>query len=357
MSLRTPTLLRNGTGAAARSGIAGALATFAFLVTAPVSPAAAATLDVVKQRDSLICGVHGSRAGFSIVDSKGNWTGLDIDTCYAIAAAVLGDAKKTQFVKTTSQSRFPVLQTGEVDVLANNVTITLTRDTQLGFNFAPATFYDAQGFMVPKSANVTTVKDLDGATACVSPGTTSEKVLADVFRKNGLKYNPIVIDKQQEVAQAFFSGRCDIAVQTTSGLGSQRAVFASKPDDWVILKEVYGKEPMGPVVRHGDEQWRDIVTWVVYALFEAEEKEVTAANVDEMAKSEDPEVKRLLGVIPGMGKALGLDEQWAYRIIKQVGNYGEIYDRNFGANSQLKLDRGINALWTKGGLLYSPPFN
>jgi general L-amino acid transport system substrate-binding protein len=319
--------------------------------------AMAGTLDVVKQRGTLICGVHGSRAGFSMVDSQGNWTGLDVDTCRAVAAAVLGDASKTQFVKTTAQTRFTVLQTGEVDIATNNITVTLTRDTQLGFNFGPTTFYDAQGFMVPKKLDAKSVKDLDGATVCVSPGSTSEKVVADVFRRHNMKYTPIVIDKPTELSQAFFSGRCDVNVQTTSGLSSQRAIFAKDPGDYVILPEIYGKDPMAPVVRHGDEQWRDIVTWVVYAMVEAEETEISSANVDAQLKSTDPAIQRFLGVTPGQGKALGLSEDWAYRIVKQVGNFAEVYDRNFGDKSALKLARGINALWTKGGLLYAPPFN
>ncbi len=337
--------------------ISYAISAAAMLGAALAADAAAGTLDVVKQRGTLICGVHGSRAGFSMVDSQSNWTGLDVDTCRAVAAAVLGDANKTQYVKTTAQTRFTVLQTGEVDLATNNITITLTRDTALGFNFAPTTFYDAQGFMVPKKLNAKSVKDLDGATVCVAPGTTSEKVVADVFRRFNLKYTPIVIDKPTELSQAFFSGRCDVNVQTTSGLSSQRAIFAKDPSEYVILPEVYGKDPMGPVMRHGDEQWRDIVTWVVYAMMEAEEIEVSSTNVDEMLKSADPAIKRFLGVTPGLGKALGLDEQWAYRVVKQVGNMAEVYDRNFGAKSALKLDRGINALWTKGGLLYAPPFN
>ncbi|MCL4767873.1 MAG: amino acid ABC transporter substrate-binding protein [Hyphomicrobiaceae bacterium] len=317
----------------------------------------AATLDTVKQRGTLICGIHGGRAGFSVIDSQGRWTGIDVDTCRAIAAAVLGDASKTQFTKTTAQSRFPVLQTGEVDVLTNNVTKTLLRDTSLGFDFGPVTFYDAQGFLVPRSLNAKSVKDLDGATVCVAPGSTSEKVVADVFRRNDMQYKAVVIDKPQELSQAFFSGRCDVNVQTTSGLASQRAIFAKNPDDFVFLDEIAGKDPMGPVVRHGDDQWTDIVTWVVYAMIEAEETGVSSANVDKMLESDDPGIRRLLGVTPGLGKALGLDEQWAYRVIKQVGNYGEAYERNFGEKSALKLPRGMNNLWTKGGLLYSPPFN
>ncbi len=316
-----------------------------------------ATLDTVQQRGMLVCGIHGGRAGFSAIDSQGRWIGIDIDTCRAIAAAVLGDASKTQFTKTTAQSRFPVLQTGEVDVLTNNVTKTLIRDTGLGFDFAPVTFYDAQGFMVPKALNAKSIKDLDGATVCVAPGSTSEKVVADVFRKNNLKYKAVVIDKPQELSQAFFSGRCDMNVQTTSGLASQRAIFANNPDDFVFLPEVAGKDPMGPVVRHGDDQWRDIITWVVYAMIEAEEIGITSENVDKMLESTDPVIRRFLGVTPGLGKALGLDEKWAYQIVKQVGNYDEVYERSFGAKSTLKLPRGINNLWTQGGLLYSPPFN
>ena len=326
-------------------------------LAATVSVAEATTLETVRQRGSLICGIHGGRAGFSVLDSKGNWQGIDIDTCRAIAAAVLGDPNKVEYVKTTAQSRFPVLQTGEVDVLTNNVTVTLLRDTSLGFDFGPVTFYDAQGVMVPRALGATSVKDLNGATVCVAPGSTSEKVVADVFRQHNLQYRAVVIDKPQELSQAFFSGRCDVNVQTTSGLASQRAIFASNQDDFVFLPEIAGKDPMAPVVRHGDNQWRDIVTWVVYALIEAEESGVTSANVDSFQGSTDQNIRRLLGHTPGLGKALGLDEQWAYRAIRAVGNYGEVYERSFGEGSALRIPRGINNLWTKGGLLYSPPFN
>lgn len=327
----------------------------AMVLLTPASQAG--TLDVVRQRGELVCGIHGARAGFSMLDSRGEWTGMDVDTCRAIAAAVLGDPGKVRFVRTTAQTRFPILQTGEVDLLANNVTVTLTRDTSMGFNFAPVTFYDAQGFMVPRSLNATSVRDLDGATVCVAPGTTSERVVADVFARNNLRYTPVVIDKQQELAQAFFSGRCDVNVQTTSGLASQRATFASNPDDFVILREVFGRDPMAPAVRHGDEQWRDIVTWVINALIEAEEMELTSANLERALRSEDPAMRRFLGVTPGFGRALGLDERWAYRVIQSVGNYAQVYDRNFGAGSALRLPRGINDLWSRGGLIYAPPFN
>lgn len=321
------------------------------------SHAQSATMETVKKRGALVCGIHGGRAGFSSLDSQGRWSGIDIDTCRAVAAAVLGDAAKTQYVRTTAQSRFPALQTGEVDLLTNNVTKTLLRDTSMGFDFGPITFYDAQGFMVARSLGAKSIKDLNGATVCVAPGSTSEKVVADVFRQQRMTYRAVVIDKPQELSQAFFSGRCDVNVQTTTGLASQRAIFASNPNDYVFLPEVAAKDPMGPVVRHGDNQWKDIVTWVVYALIEAEESGVTSRNVDEMLRSDDQNIRRLLGVTPGLGRALGLDEQWAYRAIKQVGNYGEIYDRSFGPSSEFKLPRGPNDLWTRGGLLYSPPFN
>lgn len=326
-------------------------------ITGPTAWAASPTLDAIKARDKLICGANGSRAGFSSLDSKGEWQGLDVDTCKAVAAAVLGDAVKTQFVKLTSQTRFVALQTSEVDVLTANVTWTLKRDAELGVDFTATTFYDGQGFMVAKKSGVKTVKELGGATVCVLPGSTSEKVAADVFRANGLEYKPVVIQDQKELDTAFFSGRCDAHVQSTSGLSSTRATTAPNPDDFVILPGVYGKDPMGPVVRQGDAQWRDIVVWSVYAMMQAEELGITAQNVDEKKASGDTDTKRLLGATDELGKSLGLDKNWAYRIIKQVGNYGEVFNRNLGAGSPLKLERGLNALWTNGGLLYAPPFN
>lgn len=317
---------------------------------------AATTVDAIKARGKVICGVNGNRAGFSALDSKGQWAGMDVDTCKAIAAAVLGDKDKVQFVKTTTQTRFTALQTGEVDVLTRNVTWTLSRDSKLGIDFVAPTFYDGQGFMVPTKLGVKSVKELDGATVCVLPGSTSEKVAADVFRANGLKYKPVVIESKKELNTAFFGGRCDVHVQSTSGLSSARATVASNPDDYIILPGVYGKDPMGPVVRQGDPQWKDIVAWTVYAMMEAEENEITSKNVDEFLKSKDANIARLLGNKDSLGKDLGLDNQWAYRIVKQVGNYGEVFDRNVGKDSPLKLSRGINDLWTRGGLLYAPPF-
>jgi general L-amino acid transport system substrate-binding protein len=336
-----------------------ALAAALGIVAGLSGPAGAAspTLDAVKGRGKLICGANGSRPGFSSLDSKGEWRGLDVDTCKAIAAAILGDAGKTQFVKVTSQTRFLALQTSEVDVLTANVTWTLKRDAELGVDFTATTFYDGQGFMVASKSGVKTVKDLGGATVCVLPGSTSEKIAADVFRTHGMEYKPVVIQDQKELDTAFFGGRCDAHVQSTSGLSSTRATTAPNPDDFVILPGVYGKDPMGPVVRQGDAQWKDIVTWSVFAMMQAEELGITSQNVDEKKATGDADAKRLLGASDELGKALGLDNDWAYRIIKQVGNYGEVFQRNLGAGSPLKLERGLNALWTNGGLIYAPPFN
>ncbi|BBK33877.1 amino acid ABC transporter substrate-binding protein (PAAT family) [Stella humosa] len=316
------------------------------------------TLDAVKARGALVCAMNGSRPGFSVVDSKGEWTGLEVDVCRAIAAAVLGDAGKVQYVKSTTQTRLTVLQTGEVDVTLSNVTWTYGRDADLGLDFITPTFYDGQGFMVPKKLGVKSVKELDGATICVRPGSTSERIIADAQAKYSIKITLVVIEDQKELNTAFFGGRCDVFVQTTSGLSAIRAAVAPNPEDFVILPEVFGKDPMGPVVRQGDPQWRDIVQWTVFALFEAEERGITSKNVDQMRRdSKEAEVQRLLGTAGGSsGKGLGLDPEWAYRVIKQVGNYAEIYDRSLGDGSKLKLSRGVNQQWTNGGLLYAPPF-
>lgn len=334
---------------------ATAIATLAFSWTS-ADVRADVTLDTVKQRDAVICGVNGNRAGFSALDSQGQWQGMDVDTCKAIAAAVLGDKDKVQFVKTTTQTRFTALQTGEIDVLTRNVTWTLGRDTKLGLDFVTPTFYDGQGFMVNKATGAKSVKELGGASVCVLPGSTSEKVTEDVFKSNGLDYTPIVIESKKELNTAFFGGRCDVHVQSTSGLSSARATVAANPADYVILPGIYGKDPMGPVVRQGDPQWKDIVAWTVHAMMEAEESGVTSENVDEMKNSDDANIARLLGSKGELGEGLGLDNAWAYRIIKQIGNYGEVYKRNVGSDSPLKLDRGINDLWTRGGLHYAPPF-
>src|SRR5262252_7474976 len=312
------------------------------------------TLDKVKQ-GGLVCGVPTGIPGFGMPDSQGKYAGLDVDVCKAIAAAVLGDPEKVKYVPLTAVQRFPALQSGEVDILSNNTTWTLLRDTELGFNFGPVVFYDGQGFMVAKKAGVKSAKELNGATICVQPGTTTELNLADYFRANKMEYKPVVIEKIDELYAAFFSGRCDVMTGDASGLAAQRIGRASNPDDYVVLPERISKEPLAPVVRHGDEEWNDIVRWVVYALMEAEEKGVTSKNVDDMLKNEEPGIKRMLGVTPGMGKALGLDEKWAYNEIKLVGNYGEIFDRTLGKDTELKFERGLNNLWTKGGLMYAMP--
>ena len=339
-----------------RRRIALGLAGGTLLFGAFAAPAAAATLDTVKQRGTLICGVTTGLAGFSIADQQGRYTGLDVDTCRAIAAAVLGDASKAKFVPATAQQRFTLLQSGEIDVLTRNTTWTLLRDTDLGLMFAPVNYYDGQGFMVAKKLGVKSAKELDGASICVQPGTTTELNLADYFRANHMNFKPVVIEQLDEVENAFFSGRCDAYTTDRSGLAGTRSGRAQNPDDYIILPEVISKEPLAPAVRHGDDDWFAIVKWTIFALIAAEEKGITSKNVEEMKKSDDPEIKRMLGVTAGGGKALHLDEGWVVNIVKQVGNYGEIFDRNVGKDSPLKLERGLNALWDKGGLMYAMPF-
>jgi general L-amino acid transport system substrate-binding protein len=330
----------------------GAIAT---MLVAAAPAFAGATFDAVKSRGYVICGVNTGLPGFSMPDRQGRYTGLDADTCRAIAAAIFGDADKEKFIPSTAQQRFTMLQSGEVDVLTRNTTWTLLRDTDLGLDFAPVTYYDGEGFMVAKKLGVTSAKQLDGASVCVQSGTTTELNLADYFRANHMKFTPVVIERLDEAENAFFSGRCDAYTTDRSGLAATRAGRAPNPDDYIILPETISKEPLAPAVRQGDDDWFDIVKWTVYAMIDAEEKGVTSKNVDDMLKSSDPVIKRMLGVTPGMGKALHLDEKWAYNIIKQVGNYGEVFDRNVGKDSPLKLDRGLNALWTKGGLMYGMP--
>src|SRR5205814_1755681 len=331
--------------------LAGFAATLGLAMPAQAGP----TLDKVKQAGSLTCGVQAGTPGFGQPDSQGKYSGFNIDICRAISAAVFGDPDKVKYVPLTAQQRFTALQSGEVDILWNNTTVTLSRDTQLGLNFAPVVFYDGQGFMVPKKLGVKTAKELNGATICVSPGTTTELNLADYFRGNKMEFKPVVIEKVDELYAAFFSGRCDVVTGDASALAAQRTGRASNPDDYIVLTERISKEPLAPVVRHGDEEWHDIVDWVVYALFEAEEKGITQKNLDEMAKSDSPDIKRMLGATPGMGKALNLDEKWAYNAVKLVGNYGEIFDKHLGLGSPLKLERGYNNLWSKGGLIYAMP--
>jgi general L-amino acid transport system substrate-binding protein len=328
----------------------------AILISGPAM--AGKDLDAIKARGQLICGVGTGTAGFNIADSQGKWVGLNVDVCRAVSAAIFGDSEKVKYVPLTSQQRFTALQSGEVDMLSNNTTVTLTRDTALGFDFGHVTYYDGQGFMVNKKLNVKGAKQLNGATVCVAPGTTTELNLADYFRANKMSFKPVVIEKVDEIRAAFFSGRCDVYTTDASALAATRVANVPAPakaDDFIILPEIISKEPLGPVFRHGDNQFGDIVRWTQYAMIEAEEYGINSKNVDEMAKSDNPGIKRLLGVTPGMGKALGLDEKWVQNIIKSVGNYGESFEKNVGSGSILKIDRGVNKLWTQGGLQYAPP--
>ena len=323
-----------------------------FLATTGMS--FAGTLDEVRAKGFVSVGVNGGVFGFSMPDDKGVWKGIDVDTAKAIAAAIFGDTEKIKFVAVTAVQRLPALQSKEIDVLCRNTTATLTRETVNGLNFAHVNYYDGQGFMVSKKSGIKSAKDLKGATVCVLPGTTTEMNAADFFRKNGMSWKPVVIEQNTELNKAYFSGRCDTLTSDVSQLAAHRSV-APNPDDHIILPEIISKEPLAPVVRHGDDQWFDIVNWAVMAMIEAEESGITSKNVDEMLKSTDPNIQRLLGVTPGMGKALGIDEKWAYNVIKLVGNYGEIFERNVGKNTPLKLERGLNELWTKGGIMYALP--
>ena len=313
------------------------------------------TLDAVKAKGFLQVGVNGGVFGFSKPDEKGVWQGLDVDTGRAVAAAVFGDANKIKFTPLTAVQRLPALQAKEIDVLCRNTTQTLTRETANGLNFVHVNYYDGQGFLVPKKLGLKSAKELDGATICVLPGTTTELNVADFFRTNNMKWKPVVIEQTAELAKAYFAGRCDCLTSDASQLAAARAV-APNPADHVLLPELISKEPLAPVVRHGDDQWFDIVNFSVMALINAEELGITSKNVDEMLKSTNPKIQRFLGVIPGMGANLGLDDKWAYNIIKQVGNYGEIFERNVGVQTSLGLERGLNALWTEGGLMYGAPF-
>jgi general L-amino acid transport system substrate-binding protein len=317
--------------------------------------AMAGTLDDVRAKGYIDAGINGSLFGFGMPDDKGEMRGLDVDTAKAIAAAVFGDASKLKFTALTAVQRLPALQSGEIDVLCRNTTQTLSRETQSGLNFVQPNYYDGQGFLVPKALGVKSAKELDGATVCVLPGTTTEMNAADFFRANNMKWSPVVIENTAELNRAFFAGRCDALTSDLSQLAGNRSV-APNPDDYMLLPEVISKEPLAPVVRHGDDQWFDIVNWTMMALIEAEELGITSKNVDEMLKSENPAIKRFLGVTPGLGEMLGLDTKWAYNIVKQVGNYGEIFERTVGPDTPLAIPRGLNALWTDGGLMYSSPF-
>jgi len=315
----------------------------------------AGTLQDVRAKGFIQAGVNGDLFGFGRTDEKGVWRGLDVDSARALAAAVFGDANKVKYTPLTAKTRFTALQSGEIDVLFRNCTQTLSRDTALGLDFCQVNYYDGQGFLVPKKLGVTSAKELDGAAVCVLPGTTTELNVADYFRTEGMTMNPVVIENTAELAKAFFAGRCDVLTSDASQLAGTRAV-APDPKGYAILPEIISKEPLAPAVRHGDNQWKDIVNYSVLALINAEELGITSKNVDQMLNSKNPKIMRFLGVTAGNGKALGLDEKFAYNIIKQVGNYGEIFERNVGVNTPLGIERGLNALWTNGGLMYSPPF-
>jgi general L-amino acid transport system substrate-binding protein len=326
----------------------------AILAVAAGGAQAQQTLDAVKKRGQVICGVSQSLPGFANPDAQGNWAGFDVDMCKAVATAVFGDAKRVKFVPTTAKERFTALQSGEVDLLARNTTWTMSRDVQLGFDFVGVNFYDGQGFMVPKKLGVKSAKELKGATVCTQTGTTTELNLADFFKANNMQYKVVSFEKNDEVLAAYDSGRCDVFTTDRSGLAADRTKL-KVPNDHVILPEVISKEPLGPLVRHGDNNWGDIVRWAFFAMVNAEELGVTSKNVDQMKGSSNPEIKRMLGVEGDFGKQLGVDNAWAYNIIKLVGNYAESYERNVGPNTPIGLARGVNDLWTKGGLQYAPP--
>ncbi len=318
--------------------------------------AAAGTLDDVKARGVLNCGSNTGLTGFGAPDANGDYQGFDVDLCKAVAAAVLGDQSKVKYIPTTGETRFTALASGEVDLLVRNSTWTFSRDNDLKFDFVAVNYYDGQGFMVKKDLGVSSAKELDGATICIQTGTTTELNLADFFKANNIKYTPVTVVDDADAQRQFLAGACDAFTTDASGLAASRATLPT-PDDYVILPEIISKEPLGPVVRHGDNNWGDIVRWTYFALVEAEEKGITKANIDEVASSTtDPEVRRLLGLEGDQGKMMGLDNEWAKRAIAANGNYGEIFEANIGISTPIKLARGLNALWTQGGLQYAPPF-
>lgn len=318
---------------------------------------AGSTVDKIRARGELVCGVSQGSAGLSLPDSNGRWAGIDADYCRAVSSSVLGDANKVRFVPLSSAQRFAVLQNGEIDVLARNTTWTSTRDASLNLVFTGVIFYDGQGFMVPKKLGVSSARQLDGATVCVQPGTVNEQNLVDYFTAHKMAFKSVVIESLPELEAAFYAGRCDVYLSDASTLAASRASRATNVEDYVILPERITKSPLSPVVRADDHQWFEINRWVLNALIEAEELGLTSQNVEQERKnSKVPSVRRLLGVDPGIGKAFGLDEEWVARTIRQVGNYGEVFERNVGKSTKLGLERGQNALWSQGGLIYSPPF-
>ena len=331
-----------------------AAAVAAFSTTLAVG-AQAGVLDTVKQRGSLVCGVSGKVPGFSVPDAQGVWSGMDVDYCRAIAAAVFNDPNKVTYRPVTTTERFTALQTGEIDVLVRNTTWSFTRDVNLGIEFVGANFYDGQGFMVSKDLNVKSAKELNGASVCIQAGTTAEQNIADFFAANSITFKQVVFESSDEATKLYDTGRCDVYTTDTSGLAARRTTL-SKPATHVILPEVISKEPLGPAVRAGDPQWANIAKWTLFAMINAEELGVTSANADEQRNAKNPDVRRLLGSDEALGnERWGLERDWAYRIVKRVGNYGEVFERNVGTRTPLGLERGINALWSKGGLMYAPP--
>ncbi len=332
---------------------------FGALAVAGLSAAAAAagTLDDVKARGTLNCGVTTGLVGFAAPDANGVWEGFDVGVCRAVAAAVLGDATAVEFIPTTGKTRFTALASGEIDMLARNTTWTFSRDVDLKFEFVGINYYDGQGFLAPKALGVTSAKDLDGATVCVQTGTTTELNLADFFRSNNISYEPVPIETNAEGQQQYLAGACDTYTTDASGLAATRATFEN-PGDHVLLPEIISKEPLGPLVRHGDNDWGDVVRWTLNALITAEELGVTSANIEELAAAptNNPEINRLLGTAGELGGMLGLEPNWAMMAIKAGGNYGELFEKNIGENTPIGLARGLNAMWTEGGLIYSPPF-
>ncbi|WP_102959188.1 amino acid ABC transporter substrate-binding protein [Mangrovicella endophytica] len=316
--------------------------------------ASAATLDDVKARGHLKCGINTGLPGFASQNDQGVWQGLDVDYCKAVAAAVFGDASKVEFTPLSAVQRFPALQNNEIDLLARNTTWTISRDTSLGLAFVGVNYYDGQGFMVRKDLNINSALQLSGATVCVQAGTTTELNLTDYFRANNMEYNPVVIESQDNTNSAYDSGRCDVLTTDASGLYASRLELGT-PDNNIVLPEIISKEPLGPAVRQGDWQWFNIVKWTHFALLNAEELGITQANVEEMTKSENPEIRRMLGGDGTFGQDIGLTNDWVVKIVKAVGNYGEIFERNVGSKTPLGIARGQNALWTKGGLQYAPP--
>lgn len=323
-------------------------------MTVAATSASAGTLEDVKAKGFVQCGVSQGLPGFSNPDAQGNWTGIDVDYCRGVAAAVFGDASAVKFTPLSAKERFTALQSGEIDILSRNTTWTMTRDTQLGLNFAGVDYYDGQGFMVKKELGVTSALELSGASVCTNTGTTTELNVADYFRANNMPYEIVAFEKADEVVAAYDAGRCDVYTTDASGLYAQRLKLTN-PADHMVLPEIISKEPLGPVVRQGDDEWFNIAKWTLNAMINAEELGVTSANVDEMKGSDNPSVKRLLGVEGAFGEGIGLSNDWAYNIVKMVGNYGEVFEANVGPDTPLGIARGVNALWSKGGIMYAPP--